>query len=88
MLKWNMQQVYIDEDWVVSQYMSLQESKGWEAEETHEDNQVQALEHELYIEEIGIDVWTLPVEVQDKETPKEVLEVEENNKSDSNADIE
>jgi hypothetical protein len=60
MLKRNMQQIYVDEDWVVEQYMALEKSKGWDAMDTHNDQLVVALERELHADELGVSVDTLP----------------------------
>ena len=82
MLKRNMQQVFIDEDWVVQQYMSLESSKGWETEETRQDNLVTALERELYVEDVGVNAASLPpIEPIEKEA-------EPNAQSDSDTDLE
>ena len=60
MLKRNVQQIYIDEDWVAQQYMALEKSKGWDAMDTHNDKLVLTLEQELYAEELGVLVESLP----------------------------
>ena len=62
MLKRNMQQIYIDEDWVVEQYMMLEKSKEWDSIETENDQMVAALEAEIYGEELGISVDELPMD--------------------------
>lgn len=62
MLKRNMQQIYIDEDWVVEQYMMLEKSKEWDSIETENDQMVAALEAEIYAEELGISVDELPMD--------------------------
>ena len=85
MLKRNMQHVYIDEDWVVQQYLSLEKSKGWDAGETSQDNLVIALERELYAEEVGVNVASLPaIEPVEKEAERQVP----NNNDDSDTDPE
>ena len=60
MLKRNMQQVYIDEDWVVKQYMMLEDAKAWGSIDTFNDLRVAALEQELHAEELGVPVESLP----------------------------
>jgi hypothetical protein len=55
-----MQQVYVDEAWVVKQYMALEESKGWKEMDTEEDKVVADLERELYAEDLGVGVGELP----------------------------
>jgi hypothetical protein len=38
MLKHNIQKIYVDKDWVVEQYMTLEKNKEWDAMETREDD--------------------------------------------------
>ena len=60
MLKRNMQQIYINEDWVVRRYMELEKSKKWDEDETEEDNRVFELERELYADDLGVNLGDLP----------------------------
>jgi hAT family C-terminal dimerisation region len=53
-LKRNMQQVYINEDWVVNRYMEKVRNKDWNDNETADDNLVASLEQEIYDNELGI----------------------------------
>jgi hypothetical protein len=62
MLKRNMQQVYIDEDWVVKQYMQLEQAKAWASIDTVNDLRVAALEQELHADDLGVPVESLPGE--------------------------
>jgi hypothetical protein len=62
MLKRNMQQIYINEDWVVEQYQHMEKTKGWELMETQNDQLVGDLEAELYAEDIGVPVEALQLE--------------------------
>jgi hypothetical protein len=35
MLKHNMQQIYVDEEWAVQQHMALEKSRGWDVMDDH-----------------------------------------------------
>jgi hypothetical protein len=59
-LRRNMQQVFIDEGWVVRQYLMLEETKGWDALESRNDLRVLELEREILAESLGMDVDSLP----------------------------
>jgi hypothetical protein len=59
MLKLNLQRVYIDEDWVVQQYMKMEKSKEWDALDSQGDELVAALELELYANDRGVPVEEL-----------------------------
>jgi hypothetical protein len=59
MLKLNIQRMYIDEDWVVQQYLKMEKSKEWDATDTQSDELVAALELELYADDCGIPVEDL-----------------------------
>jgi hypothetical protein len=70
MLKRNMQQIYINEDWVVEQYQHMEKTKGWESMETQNDQLVGDLEAELYAEDFGVPVEALQLEdLEELETP-------------------
>jgi hypothetical protein len=70
MLKPNMQQIYIDEDWVIQQYQHMEKTKGWKSMETQNDQLVGDLEAELYAEDIGVPVEALQLEdLEELETP-------------------
>jgi hypothetical protein len=63
MLKWNMQQIFIDEDWVVlEQYTALKKPKNWDTLKVANDQLVGDLDAELFAEEIGVPVEALPLE--------------------------
>jgi hAT family C-terminal dimerisation region len=85
MLKRNMQQIYIDEDWVVEQYTALEKTKTWDSLEVANDRLVGDLEAEIFAEEIGVPVEALrledlqeddgdvaPIEVDDSDTSVEL----------------
>jgi hypothetical protein len=59
MLKLNIQQMYIDEDWVVQQYLKMEKNKEWDATDTQSDELVAALELELYADDCGVPVEDL-----------------------------
>jgi hAT family C-terminal dimerisation region len=60
MLKQNMRAVYIDEKWVVNQYLALSKSKGWNEAHTQNDKRVTELEWDLFSEELGIPSEDIP----------------------------
>jgi hypothetical protein len=62
MLKRNMQQIYVDEDWVVQQYMRLEKSKEWDSNNTKNDRIVQELESEIYAGDLGVRVDALDMD--------------------------
>jgi hypothetical protein len=64
-LRRNMQQVFIDEGWVVRQYLMLEETKGWNALESSNDLRVLELEREILAESLGVDVDSLPMIADD-----------------------
>jgi hypothetical protein len=59
MLKHNIQKIYVDKDWVVEQYMTLEKNKEWDALETCKDELVASLELELYAGYRGVPVDAL-----------------------------
>jgi hypothetical protein len=84
MLKRNMQQVYIDEDFVVKEYMTHEKNKTWNGMDTTNDVMVTNLERLLYAEDLGMAVGDLPdTFADDFVEPSEVVEL-----SDSDTDSE
>jgi hypothetical protein len=82
MLKRNMQQVFIDEDWVVEQYKALEKTKKWDSLEATNDQLVADLEAEIYADDIGVPVAALQLEDlvedgSDGEDGDEPIEVED-----------
>ena len=55
-----MQNVYIDEEWVVDQYMSMEKAKSWNELESADNMNVLNLERELHAESLGICTDLLP----------------------------
>jgi hypothetical protein len=54
MLKLNMRHIYIDEDWVVQQYLSMEKNKEWDKSKTTNDEKVAELELLWYATDRGI----------------------------------
>jgi hypothetical protein len=65
-----MQQVYIDEQWVVDKYMMMEKTKSWDALEAESDLRVLELERELLAETLGVSLASMPAI-----STEEVLEV-------------
>jgi hypothetical protein len=59
MLKLNIQKIYVDEEWVVQQYMHMEKNKAWDAMEAQEDALVAELELEDYADDRGVTVEAL-----------------------------
>jgi hypothetical protein len=59
MLKMNMRHIYIDEDWVVQQYLSMEKNKEWDDLETMNDEKVAELELLWYATDRGIPIHEL-----------------------------
>ena len=59
-LRSNMQKVYLDEGWVVDQYLTMEKNKNWDAMKTSEDMNVLNLERDLLAESHGISTDKLP----------------------------
>jgi hAT family C-terminal dimerisation region len=59
MLKLNIQKIYVDEEWVVQQYMHMEKNKAWDAMEAQEDALVAELELEDYAGDRGVTVEAL-----------------------------
>ena len=53
MLYRNMNKVYIDEDWVVQQYLKIEKEKSWDALDDRQDLLVLNLEEEIFAESQG-----------------------------------
>ena len=70
MLKSNMKQVYIDEGWVVDQYMRMEKAKSWKELDSADDLRVLNLERELLAESLGMDM-------EDLENDNEIDEIQE-----------
>lgn len=59
-LRSNMQNVYIDQEWVVNQYMSKEKLKSWNELESTDDMNVLKLERQLLAESLGVSADSLP----------------------------
>jgi hAT family C-terminal dimerisation region len=59
-LRSNMQNVYIDEDWVVRQYMTMEKAKSWDELQSIDDMNVLNLERQLLAESLGVNTDSLP----------------------------
>jgi hypothetical protein len=59
-LRSNMQNVFIDEEWVVKKYMTMEKNKSWNALESNDDMNVLNLEREILAESMGVSVESLP----------------------------
>jgi hypothetical protein len=55
----NMQKVFIDEEWIVREYLRMEKKKSWDELESKEDLLVLNLEQEIYAENMGLDVTAL-----------------------------
>jgi hypothetical protein len=73
-LKQNMRNVYIDEDWVVNQYLMMEQKKSWGDLDHEDDMLVLDLERQMLAESIGVDPETL-LENEDEITETEVSEI-------------
>ena len=82
-----MQQIYIDEDAVVQEYMEMEKKKSWDQEQGVLDEQVTSYEREVYARDLGILVNELPLELTD-EKQLENDEVSVQSISDSDTDSE
>lgn len=65
-LKQNIRNVYIDENWVVNQYLMMEQKKSWGDLDNEDDMLVLNLERQMLAESMGVD-------------PKSLLETEEEN---------
>ena len=59
-LKANIHNVFIDERWVVDQYLMMEKGKEWKELETDDDLRVLNLEQEMLAESLGVSPDTLP----------------------------
>jgi hypothetical protein len=59
-LRCNMKQVYIDESWVVDQYLRMEKERSWSLLDSKEDLRVLQLERELLAESQGVSIDSLP----------------------------
>jgi hypothetical protein len=59
LLKHNIQKIYVDGDWVVQQYLQMEQKKEWDAMESRKDELVASLELELYADDRGVAVEAL-----------------------------
>jgi hypothetical protein len=59
-LKVNMQHVFLDERWVVNQYLMMEQKRAWKQLDTDDDMNVLNLEREMLAESLGVDVDTMP----------------------------
>ena len=82
-----MQQIYIDEDVVVQEYMEMEKKKSWDQEQAVLDEQVTSYERAVYARDLGILVNELPLELTD-EKQLENDEVSVQSISDSDSDRE
>ena len=49
-----MKQVYINEEWVVQQYLKMEKAKSWKEMDSKQDLRVLTLERELLAESLGV----------------------------------
>ena len=59
-LKANIQNVYIDQQWVVDQYLLMESKKSWANLDSEDDMLVLKLEQEMLAESMGVNVDSLP----------------------------
>ena len=71
MLKHNIHHVYVNEEWVANQYMTMEKEKSWDSADQYNDNLVASLERELYAEQSGLPLEDLPQEPQEPEVPQD-----------------
>lgn len=77
-LKINMQHVFIDERWVVNQYLMMEQKKAWKQLDTDDDMNVLNLEREMLAETLGVDIDALPTLCEsDHNLETEVIEIDE-----------
>lgn len=72
-LKANMQHVYIDENWVVNQYLEKEKAKSWNILDSENDMHVLNLERELLAEERGVSTEEIPPISEDTTNYQEAL---------------
>jgi hypothetical protein len=73
-----MRRVFIDERWIVDQYLMREEKKSWNDLETGDDLRVLTLERTVMAETLGVDTEDLPVLACTGETStdKEIIEID------------
>jgi hAT family C-terminal dimerisation region len=59
-LRFNMKQVYINEEWVVNKYLEMEKAKSWKDLDSPDDMKVLELERMLWAESEGVDIESLP----------------------------
>jgi hypothetical protein len=78
-LKSNVQRVFIDEAWVVEQYLTMEKNKSWSDLDTDDDMRVLTLEREMLAESLGVSPDTLPT-IADSDSvgegEEEVIEID------------
>ena len=88
MLKQNMQSIFINEPWVVRQYLNIEKNKLWNEKRTADDKRFFELEDEILADSLGVGVEQLAMQQADidsehdgeivQETPEDI---EENTKA-------
>jgi hAT family C-terminal dimerisation region len=77
-LKVNMQHVFIDERWVVNQYLMMDQKREWKQLDTDNDMNVLNLEREMLAESLGVPIDTLPnISEPDHILEPEVIDLDE-----------
>jgi len=78
-LKVNIQHVFIDEHWVLNQYLTMEKKKSWsDLDKDGEDLRVLNLERELLAESLGVSPDTLPtMEESDHFLESELIELDD-----------
>ena len=76
MLKANIKNVYVDEEWVVNKYLVMEKKKSWSDFDTDDDLRVLNLERDMLAEESRIDPDTLPA-FNDEEPEVEIVDVDD-----------
>ena len=59
MLKRNMQNVYVNEEWVVQQYLEREKTKNWDKNQTADDKAMYELERDILVDQLGVNVEPL-----------------------------
>ena len=76
-LKANIRNVFIDEHWVVGQYMMMESKKSWSDLDSPDDLKVLNLERELLAESLGVSTDTLAgLDEEDTSMDEEVIVIE------------
>jgi hypothetical protein len=77
MLKLNMRNIYINEDWVAQQYLNMERNKEWDEMETMNDEKVAELELLWYADDRGIPVDDLQLADGDDREDNENIQVDD-----------